>query len=250
MRRRPTANPAKRWLLATVWSGLVILLTSGGCMLRYYTRADLDIVVDPGQNPPGGSPVRIRRVTDRRVFALTSLHPDVPSLKDDAIGDRSVTARAIGRKSDQYGRPKGDFLLPAGRTVPVLVGEIVSSALRGTGYRIVSESDPDWSDAPALAVDIERFWSWVTYGIQDFELNFDALLCIRGDLEPFEAGRTVHGYSRRRTWNASLEAGWIRTIEDGIEELKQSIARALMAQEPDSDLPSSEYARDPSCAEN
>jgi hypothetical protein len=166
-------------------------------------------------DPTTGRAVRIAPVIDRRVFALDSPDPSVPSLKRKDIHDPSVTGRAYARKRETSGEPSGDVLLPPGRTVAQLVEEVLTRAFREAGYRVLGPADEGYAAATPIRVEIDRFWAFVPTVARDvLVMQFHADLRLAGDIPPLASGISVQGAARQesaaprtRVWRALMAAG-------------------------------------------
>lgn len=168
--------------------------------------------------------MKIGKVTDARPFELDPEKPSIASLKDGDIGNPAIRARAIARKRNTFGKGMGDILLPEGRTIERLVAEIVTSALRSAGYRVLAEGDPGYEEAPALDTTIEAFWAWMTPGFATVSLDFMASLAFQG-IEGLASAPV--GASGHTNPMAADSDAWMETIELGIADLNQQIRLRL-----------------------
>ena len=100
-------------------------------------------------------------VLDERRFELKPQVPEIPSLKEGEITDKSITERAIARKRNGYGMGLGDVLLPEGTKVSDLIAKSIATAYGQAGYRVVPSSEKT-VDTQAITVHVIEFWSWMS----------------------------------------------------------------------------------------
>ncbi len=219
----------KKWILA---AGILVMAMTG-CAA---SRGILDVRVQVPGNPETGQSVTITRVTDRRQFEERPNDPSIPSLKDNAINDATITSRAIARKRGSMGKAQGDILLPEGRSVEGLVTEAITRAFREAGYRVVEAS----SDERAIPIeaDINQFWSWLSIGFWTLRVDFEARVGIKGDVAPFSDGRVVQVHQDKHVQAAGTGA-WESTINKGMDKFVQEVKKQLST--PDAkELPSAQ----------
>ncbi|HUJ18568.1 MAG TPA: flagellar biosynthesis protein [Nitrospirota bacterium] len=197
-------------------------LFMGGCAT---SRGILDVRVDVPENPSSGKAVSIVRVVDNRHFEEAPRDASIPSLKDRDIGNRALTSRAIARKRNTYGKALGDVLLPEGRTVEGLVKEALTRSFREAGYRVVDNAGGSGEGAP-IEAEIEQLWGWITPGFWSASLQFEAKVRIKGDVQPFQEGKTVRGYVLLHTQGAG-SGQWLNTFNKGLDSLVQEVKNEL-----------------------
>ena len=73
---------------------LCLGLLATGCAT---SRGVIDVTAPETANPETGVAVAVVEVKDRRAFQIDPPRPSIPSLKNDEIGDRTITSRAIAR---------------------------------------------------------------------------------------------------------------------------------------------------------
>lgn len=200
---------------------VVALVLLAGCATN---RAEVDIL-PPGNSqtpaPSNGKKVYISTVDDR-VFQIKPSRFDIPSLKYDEIGDKSITERAIARKRNNYNMPIGDVLLPKGRTVSELVGDAVATAYRQAGYEVVGTSGA--RDVRAVNVHIIEFWSWsTTEGVLDKVLQNKSFLQIETQGAPVHNVKTLVNEKVK----VATDTDWKRVTEAGLEAITQETLKQL-----------------------
>ena len=209
-------------LISTAKCGLVFVAVAmlGACAL---TRSEVAVAQNVAADPPSGVVVLIGPVTDERRFEVAPSEPSVPSLKESAqIGDKQITARAIGRKRNTYGAALGDVLLAPPQTVASLVGDAVKSGLRDAGYRVVDGDDPANARAPRVTVRVVEFWNWVTPGFSSIKLDHSARIILEGGL-PALRQPVVIQVEGREGYFAISESAWPPFILQRLNELRRKV---------------------------
>lgn len=202
---------------------LCLGLLATGCAT---SRGVIDVTAPETANPQTGVAVAVVEVKDRRAFQIDPPRPSIPSLKNNEIGDRTITSRAIARKRNSYGMGLGDILLPEGKTVDGLVRDILENALRNAGYVVVSEGSPDYASARMLRADVRQFWGWMTPGFWQITLEFEAQLTLEGDWPVAEGSRDI--FSRSEVGGMAATDGlWTQLFDTGTAELTDRIATAI-----------------------
>jgi hypothetical protein len=216
------ANRRDMGLLA---GAVCLILLGGGC--ASYRTLDVKVPVPP--NPTEGKAVVIVRVTDRREFApARKLATDTTSPSQDVFrkgdaGNTNITARAIAF---------GTYLLPEGRTVEDLVGDILTTSFREAGYRVVDRGSAVRENAIPVEADIEYFWCGWKAEVVAYALMFGARVKVSADLpglrrgEPMDARLTLH------TANARAAGNWLKTINKGIEAFVKEMKLRLGGRPP------------------
>lgn len=211
----------KRSILSLLLVAFAIVVS--GCAT---TRGVLEVAAEESVNPESGQAVKIVQVVDTREFQIDPRQADIPSLKNNEINDPAITSRAIARKRNAFGAAMGDILLPEGQTVMDLVSSSLSKGLRENGFRVVSESDPDFAGAAPLEVQIENFWGWFQPGFWQLKLHFDTAITVRGPVAIFTDGESFAsdvemGFQLANTSN------WTETFDASLAELNQEISARL-----------------------
>ncbi len=201
--------------------GIAALMVLAGCAT---SRSEIDVNVAPMSNAQvaasNGKKVLISTV-DERVFQIDPRSPDIPSLKNNEVTDKSITERAIARKRNGYGMALGDVLLPSGRTLSQLVNESVASAYKQAGYEVVTE--PGAADATAVKVHIVEFWSWFTPGFFSVDVSSKSLLRIE---TPGEKALNVVT-RQNQSMQAVMESDWKKITEAGLQEVSRETYKQL-----------------------
>src|SRR5690348_16086689 len=208
--------------------GVAILL---GLMLAACatSRSVVDVQPPVSRAAAGSGVARIGEVRDLRKFEVEPRDPSVPSLGDAAeISDPHVTARALARKRNTYGKALGDVMLPEGSSVATLVRGAARKALQDAGYTVVDEKSPDYAKAPMLAVDIEQFWAWVTPGFSAITIDFNSQVVMKGDALVGANGASAEGIA---TYGGQMlfESDWTKTIADGLDDLTDKMRARVRA---------------------
>jgi hypothetical protein len=197
------------------------------------SRGILPIEVPTAENPSAQLAYRIDEVRDVRAFERAPGRPSIPSLKGGEIDDATITARAIARKRNTYGRALGDILLPEGDSVAGVTRRALVRALRESGLRVVEEGDAAWADSRPVSAEVRQFWAWLVPGFWALTLNFEMRVLVRTDLGSFRDGVEIAGAAQRRPQTAGTGA-WRNTIDQGLEDfdrsLKAAVERELAAQ--------------------
>lgn len=197
------------------------LMVLAGCAT---SRSEIDINVAPMSSAQvaasNGKKVQISTV-DERVFQIDPRSPDIPSLKNNEVTDKSITERAIARKRNGYGMALGDVLLPSGRTLSQLVNESVALAYKQAGYEVVTE--PGAADATAVKVHIVEFWSWFTPGFFSVDVSSKSLLRIETPGE-----KVLNVVTRQnQSMQAVMENDWKKITEADLQEVSRETYKQL-----------------------
>lgn len=201
--------------------GIAALMMLAGCAS---SRSEVDINVAPLSSAQpaasNGKKVLISTV-DERVFQIDPRSPDIPSLKNNEVTDKSITERAIARKRNGYGMAMGDVLLPSGRTLSQLVSESVASAYKQAGYEVVTT--PSTPDAATVKVHIVEFWSWFTPGFFSVDVTSKSLLRIESP------GQNALNIVTRQSesMQAVTESDWKKITEAGLQEVSRETYKQL-----------------------
>ncbi|MHC8287523.1 YajG family lipoprotein [Pseudomonas sp. XS1P51] len=129
-----------------------------------------EIGVDTPEVANGNGQKVVITVLDERRFELKPGIPEIPSLKDGEITDKTITERAIARKRSGYGMALGDVLLPQGTRLSDLIAKSIAAAYGQAGYRVV-QSGEKTADTQAVTVHVIEFWSWMSPGFFTVGVN-------------------------------------------------------------------------------
>jgi len=157
-RHRPFARLAVR--LARL-SSLALVAGLVACATG---RTVIDLPAPPAASVPAaaGQAVRIRSVSDDRVFEDAPRQPSVPSLGEPASrASASTRAHAVARKRNGYGLAQGDVVLSDRADLRDVMRDNAAAALTRAGYRV------DANDPAARNVDVHvrQFWLWLQPGV-------------------------------------------------------------------------------------
>jgi len=204
---------------------LVLLLALNGCAT---SRGMVSIQVPAALPSTSARTLTIAQISDDRTFEIKPSEPSIPSLKNDEISDTAITARAVARKRNSYGKALGDILLPEGQTVAMLVEQALTSAFTEAGYRVVAAGEPGYDEAARVSASIEQFWSWFTPGFWAAHLEFETRVRLDGDVSGLKSRPLLRGYVRLATQAATTRA-WENTIHKGIEDFIANVKAQLSA---------------------
>ena len=206
--------------LSLVGGAFGLMLFGGGCA-SYHT---LDVRVRVPDNPTEGAAVVIARVTDRRDFppskrlAIDTTIPSQDVFRRADVGNKNISARAIAF---------GTYLLPEGRTVEDLVGEILTKSFREAGYRVVNQESAAQEKATPVEADIEYFWCGVRTDVVVYSLMFEARVKVSGGLPGLKSGEPMGARQTLHTANARPARNWMKAIDKGIEALVKEMTQRL-----------------------
>ena len=204
---------------------VLVLLSLSAC-LNSRTVHDLKVPTAASAASAQG-PVVVVEAVDARAFQAKPADSDMPSLKNaDEIGNNAITMRAYGRKRGSFGGAKGDFVLPEGRSVPLLVSEVVGKALTERGYTVVNAQDPRAASAAKLRVTIDQFWSYMRPGFFAVAVDFVARLRLEGDLVGGSQPLLVESKDELRKMMLN-DGRWIGLVERGLGGLSTAVSEKL-----------------------
>ena len=207
------------------WSVLLIVVAFvvSGCAT---TRGVLEVAEEESVNPDSGQAVKIVQVVDTREFQIDPPQPDIPSLKNNEVNDPAITSRAIARKRNSFGAAMGDILLPEGQTVMGLVSSSLAKGLRENGFRVVSESDPDFASAAPLEVEIAKFWGWFQPGFWQLKLHYVTAITVTGPVAIFTDSEAFSS-DVELGFQVASSSNWTETIDASLAALNQEISARL-----------------------
>jgi hypothetical protein len=213
-----TMNVARNVVL-TVVLGVVL----AGCAA---SRSELVVPVQKSAVTPTKGAVKIVEVVDRRIFEIDPGNPSTPSVRDNEIHNKALTAKAVGRKRGGWGNAWGDVVLPEGQTVSGLVETILEAALTEKGYAVVSKGAAGYDSALPLSADVLKFWSWVNFGM-DIKITHRSEIALKGPWPVSEGNRLIHGDAFYNSYIAITEEDWVELLKNGAASLKGNVAKAL-----------------------
>lgn len=204
---------------------LVVLsvLILAGCAT---SRGVVDVSTEDSINPEAGQSVKFVQVVDERDFMLNPPQADIPSLKNGEINDASITARAIARKRNGYGKALGDILLPENKTVMDVVENRLSKGFRESGYRVLEQGDYGYEDAMPIAVDINEFWGWFSPGFWSISINFKTSVNVSAPESEFSEGVEFDSSAQEKFQVASGK-NWKKVINQALDQLSEDIEKRL-----------------------
>jgi hypothetical protein len=255
---KPDGHQRLASVASAIALALIALIGFGvGCLAP--KRLLLDVHRTLPKDPDHGIPVRIIRVSDRRVFrelhrhekrasadpgtwASRENHPFVPQLETGGIDDRKITVRAVAQmRNPKTGKVYNDLLLPEGRSVEILSREAITEAFRKSGYRVLERGEMGYQSAYPVEADVEEFWAWNVLGKARFKhytdrsqsvhvLHFEVALRITAPFQPFERGRRVEGkvalHSMLWTSRKSFKNAIFKGLDDLVDNLREELTLA------------------------
>jgi hypothetical protein len=205
---------------------LVLGLTLAACAAG---RSVVDVQPPASHAAKGAGFARIAEIRDMRQFDPAPRDPSTPSLSDAGeISNPAITARAIARKRNGYGRAMGDVVLPEGNTVAGLVRAAATKALQDSGYTVVDEKSPNYAAALPLAIDIEQFWAWFTPGAFLVTIEFNGRIVMKGDAL---VGRDLGPVRASATYDSAaiFESDWTKIVEQGLDDMSGRMKERIKA---------------------
>lgn len=182
---------------------------------------------DTIENPAEGTEVRILEVNDNRQFQIDPPSPDIPSLANDEIDNKSITSRAYARKRNTYGMALGDVLIPEGKTVADAIAKTVENGFQAAGYRVLTPEDPNYASAADVKVDISEFWSWIEPGWQITVHNrSDVTVSSAPELLPTPLTVTKQSSEGMQM---VLDSDWQTSAINALKSIREKITEQLLA---------------------
>lgn len=178
--------------------------------------------------PSNGPAVRIVNVEDKRVFVVQPKTPNLPSLQDGAIDNKSITSRAIARKRSGYGQGLGDVLLPEGDTVVNHVTAALAEGFRQAGYRVLSPSDPGYDEATPVNAQILQYWTYMHVAFSHLTLQCDSEIQFDTTLPALKSAPKVTA-SVTDGMMMVFESDWQAVASKGLQNLSTKLAERLKA---------------------
>lgn len=185
------------------------------------SRSVVDINTPPAANG-NGQKVFIS-VLDERRFELKPELPEIPSLKEGEITDKSITERAIARKRNGYGKGLGDVLLPEGTKLSDLIAKSIAAAYGQAGYRVVPSSEKT-VDTQAVTVHVIEFWSWMSPGFLTVGVNNKVHLKV--DTGTAKPPIEIFGQNREGV-QAVTDNDWKESTEQALKTVTDTMAKNL-----------------------
>lgn len=197
-------------------------------------------------NPVSGPAVRIDAVYDRRKFVVIHYDPKAPSgeflyrsvterwapgpedghsLIDAADLQRpQAKERIAGRWYSYWGSPTLEQLLSEGRTVPMVVGDILANGLRKLGYKVVQKGGAEYADARALDAAVTYYWF---FAVADGNLRHRITVEL-GENWPLKGKDNVAtGSGHTQSIMFMTQDDWQRTFEQGANSLIADMERIV-----------------------
>ena len=219
---------AKSSVRSAIVFSLALTFLLSGCHLLVgqivvVVPSTVEVPLPPARPAPAKAFVRLVEVKDVRRFDALARSSSAPSLQNaDQINDRSITARAIGRKWDGT-QQVGDILLPEGSTVEHLIRGAVTIALGQQGYAVVDATSPEFGIALPLHVEIHQFWGWIS-GRLMLSIEFESIVVLKGASLAGGEEQRVRGYGKNPGPYHRIAISQFRdTVEWGIADLIESM---------------------------
>lgn len=130
----------------------------GACATR---REVISVAAPSATNPPSGEVVRIDSVIDGRRFLDHSIWRQFPSR--DSKGTKPIPdkARVVARLISMNEGVQAEVVLEEGQSVTSLAEQVVTTALRQSGYVVAQKGDASYETAVPLNVHVKEFWAWM-----------------------------------------------------------------------------------------
>ena len=207
---------------------IIFLMIVAGSVLAgcAASRSELDVPVAKPSVTPTKAAVKITEVADKRRFEIDPRSPSTPSVRDNEIHNKDLTARAVGRKRGGWGNAWGDVVLPEGKTVSGLVADVLAAALAEKGYAVIPAGAPGYDAALPLSAEILKFWSWVNFGL-DIRITHESLIKLTGPWPVPEDMREVRGHAFYNSYVAIVESDWGDLLTSGTKDLRQNVEAVL-----------------------
>jgi ribosomal protein L11 len=211
-------------LMAKVSFVFLLMLALSACAVNRST-----VAVDVPEATAGtknGVSVKILEVTDNRVFEFRPGVPQVPSLSESEQNNKSVEARAIGRKRNGFGKALGDVLLPEDQTIAGLVEKTVTNAFLEAGFTVVKADDAAYGDAIPVKTGVVKFWSWIEWGFTQLPLHTISEIEIVAPIGELKEGMKVENEVVKSHF-AVVESDWQKNMTAALAELQAKIVEKL-----------------------
>jgi uncharacterized lipoprotein YajG len=143
----------------------IIILLLSGCTAPARSIIDISLPYSTQPSNPNEKEVYINSLVDDRSFEAQPTDLSTPSLNPNAEQGNNINARAIARKSGSDGKGLGDILLPEGKSVELLVTNVLKQALIANGYKIISDKELITDKTSIVDAKIDKFWAWMNQGL-------------------------------------------------------------------------------------
>lgn len=211
-------------MIAKVTFIFVLMAALSACAVNRST-----VSVDVPEATPGtsnGISVKIVEVKDNRLFEFRPADPNIPSLSESEQNNKSVEARAIGRKRNGFGKALGDVLLPEDQTIAALVEKTVANAFVEAGFNVVKEEDAGYAKAVPVKAGIIQFWSWIEWGFTQLPLHTITEVEIVAPVGELKKGIEVEN-EVVKSHMAVFETDWQKNMDAALVELQAKIVEKL-----------------------
>lgn len=209
--------------LRTTVVALLAAVFLSGCAA---SRSEVEISVPKPAVTPTKAAVKIVEVADKRQFEVDPRSPLTPSVRENEIGNKQLTARAVGRKRGGFGNAWGDVVLPEGQTVSSLVAQVLEAALIEKGYAVLPNGAAGYEAALPLSADILKYWSWVSPGFASISISQETLVRLVGPW-PVKDGTTEVNGSAHYEGLAIIESDWTNLMTNANKNLQKNLAETL-----------------------
>jgi hypothetical protein len=193
-----------------------------GCAIP---NAEIEVPVEKPSVRPTKAAVTIVVVQDKRQFVIDPVTPSRPSIEGNEVENKSLTARALGRKRGMFGQAGGNIYLPEGQSVVQLVERVLAAALAEKGYAVIPKVANGDETALALSADIEKFWGWTNPGAA-VRITFESRIRLTGPW-PLTANRSEFEGHASYSYLAVGDREWSELLKSGVSDLQQNVAKAL-----------------------
>jgi hypothetical protein len=150
----------------------------------------------------------------------------MPSLNEQEVGDRALTARAVGRKRNGFGQALGDIMLPEDQSVAKVVGTALTKGLRESGYRVLAKGEPGYEQATPVSANVEQFWSWINPGFAAIRTSARIDVQLFGTLKPLQGGKKITA-DATESMQLVTENDWLVILNKALDAWVGNLKTAL-----------------------
>ena len=174
-------------MIRNVLGVLTLCILATGCATKSL-KVTAPAVKAPAQTI---ATVKIDTVNDLRKFVRAPQDPSMPSIEGDAIDDKKITDKAIGRmRHGMFHNALWNYSLKDKDTIYSVCERIAANSLTAAGYRVVDKTSPDYASATPVTVDVVQFWVWMQPKF-NIDLNYDGELALTSTDKTIAASATA-----------------------------------------------------------
>lgn len=187
--------------------------------------AVLQVPVEKPSVQPTKQAVMIVSVRDERQFVIDPATPSRPSLEGNAIENKMLAARTLGRKRGMFGQAGGNLFLPEGQSVAGLTEQFLAAALAEKGYRVVAKGADGPETVLTLSAIIRKFWGWSNPGAKA-KISFEAQIELTGPWPMTKEARVFDAHASY-SYHAVTNDDWRQMFRKGVSDLQHDVAESL-----------------------